>query len=760
MPLTCPLLPTADLTDLPPAVRAAVADLPAAARAAMADLPAAYAELETLIDQAGGKLAPALDPSRVADARTALAAARALLIRDRYRIGFLGPSQYGKSSTLNNVVGKELAKGGDGGPATSTVSRFLPCPPDKTPQLALEYMTATQFQQRRGALARCIGGPLLECPPFDPKEPAKGYDALAAENAKLIPLLETDIARATAEATRDETGKTDARGSDRTTLLLLLKAYQQYGRQYVLAGTEPHRELLTLNDSGNYSKQLKKYTNHRPIDGTASASELVWQLKVEFPTADASATIELIDLPGIGTMRQGDDLTTLAFMDQLDGALVFLNARQAQDGVVGKILTALQGERDERWPFARERESLRGRIWLVAAYTDGLNRNHYGLEGDDETFLDHMSRTLKQFGIKDEHLRMVGNLYHEELGAAKSPAEVAALHRIRLKLAVGADGKPEVPPKFAKHPVLRGAFEEVIADGGIARLRRVIATELAAEVLRLVCRHVARTLRDAAADLSRHIDAVRRAGTFGEREKLAAREWATEAKYLSGERAEGDPPDPRYRALQREVEGAFRGLKRRARDKFAKFSPVSLPCGLRIQHEEDAETLSGELRGAGADAVVTLFKWAQDAMAAFGANQPPIPVDGYDKPSDLLAARLGEDLKDLDGWCFGPIVSLADPVFFPSTRPGADSRPMDFPGYQTVVRLKTDALVHELAHRAGRRLCARLKDVCSRLTFLRKVQGGGKSAIAAEDLEAASKELDTVAARCAAALAALDVSTA
>jgi len=727
MPLTaadCPLLP---------------ADSP------LIDL---YNQVEAAVKQARDPaLSPALDPDRSAAAERGLAGARALLTRERYRIGFLGGSGMGKSATLNNVVRRKLASGGgEARAATSVVSRFFPSPPGTPPRLRLEYMTLTQFQQRRYALARCIGGAVKNCAPPDPAATA---DDMRAENVRLITELEGEIEAQQKETEGDEMARVDARAAaDRKTLLRLLKAFQKHGRELCAGGPVPNGRPVPLSDTEDLSVDLYEYTNHQ-TGGEPNDRDLIWQIMVWFPTENASHQIELIDLPGVGTERDGDDLTTLAFLDQLDGALMFRHAGKATPAEFARLITALNtGNQDKRWEFSEARESLRERIWMVVTHADQLNKTNYGQEGNNKgTFLDGIADQMATFGIPQTYVRFVANGYHNDLaGLGPNPSADAFVgcYKTTFRLAVGPDGSYELPPKLAAHPVLRDAFQEVLRDGGIERLRRVITSELADKVRRLLCRHAARNLANAAEDLRSHAYAMSELDGLTEEHFLAFNEWATRAKYLSGRRVGTDPANPAYRNVLRYTEAEFEPVRAGLRGLFAKAAQTALSPDPREQHQAISDQLDRKARLLVPDAIGKLFARVLVDLAEAGVGQPPVVVEENLSPPDLLRGWFDDDRARVGEWALGadgPLAELADPVLFPVAAGGGTAEVLDFQTeYKPLVYDKIDVVVHDLAHRAGGRVRLRLRTLCDRLGFLsrRKNKGAG---VPKEKLQALARAL-------------------
>src|SRR5262245_13994109 len=80
---------------------------------------------------------------------------RGQLTRPRYRVGFLGTSQAGKSTTFNNVLQEEIAQSGIGEATTSIITRFRRIE-GKGNKFSLHYLTQEQYQERRERLCKAL----------------------------------------------------------------------------------------------------------------------------------------------------------------------------------------------------------------------------------------------------------------------------------------------------------------------------------------------------------------------------------------------------------------------------------------------------------------------------------------------------------------------------------------------------------------------------------------------------------------------------
>src|SRR5262249_22809135 len=117
------------------------------------DTPAAKAaelveQFNVLVRQAGelaeGNFSYLLDRPDVHGIVEDAQRVRDQLTRPRYRVGFLGTSQAGKSTTFNNVLREEIAQGGIGDATTSTITRFRRIEGGAN-KFTLHYLTQDQY---------------------------------------------------------------------------------------------------------------------------------------------------------------------------------------------------------------------------------------------------------------------------------------------------------------------------------------------------------------------------------------------------------------------------------------------------------------------------------------------------------------------------------------------------------------------------------------------------------------------------------------
>ena len=200
--------------------------------------------------------------------------------RDRLRIGLIGPSQVGKSTTVANLLDVPEAEsptpiGGQNTSCTCAITRIRAVPgtggPDQNKagrKVTLEYMTAEEFRNRVESICR------IEDVELDP-------------SAEYKTLLEDCKKRLAAPAPKSP-----------ELLKLLERLIEAHGAHSSRLGSQPR--------SGEYDRR-SEYVKH---SNKVSEFALLRQVVIEYPTNAVDPKLELIDLPGLGTAGRVDDLLT------------------------------------------------------------------------------------------------------------------------------------------------------------------------------------------------------------------------------------------------------------------------------------------------------------------------------------------------------------------------------------------------------------------------------------------------------------------
>src|SRR6266568_1970209 len=197
-----------------------------------ADLVAQYNALAGQLAQlAGGKFAYLLNRPDLQGILDDAQRVREQLTRPRYRVGFLGTSQAGKSTTFNNVLQEEIAQGGIGDATTSTITRFRRVD-GGTNRFAIRFLTQDQYAERRDKLCKALH--ILNAG----AKPNAEILAFLSDPAKLATLQNGDEAN----RRRDRTGERSFLPDDVPYLRDFLRAYDIHGPRVVVK-TGPPREV-------------------------------------------------------------------------------------------------------------------------------------------------------------------------------------------------------------------------------------------------------------------------------------------------------------------------------------------------------------------------------------------------------------------------------------------------------------------------------------------------------------------------------------
>ncbi|NBW87386.1 MAG: hypothetical protein EBR23_11305, partial [Planctomycetia bacterium] len=124
-----------------------------------------FNDVDQILSEATAKLPRFADRDVVARVKEELSKLAVEMTRQRFSIGFIGPSQAGKSTTVGNLlsVSKDEcpAPQGSGGPTTSVPTRLVPCAephpqcqPGERHYIELQYMSTAQFRDRLKDLCR------------------------------------------------------------------------------------------------------------------------------------------------------------------------------------------------------------------------------------------------------------------------------------------------------------------------------------------------------------------------------------------------------------------------------------------------------------------------------------------------------------------------------------------------------------------------------------------------------------------------------
>jgi hypothetical protein len=385
----------------------------------------------------------------VAKIESDLSQIAAAMVRRRFTIGFIGPSQAGKSTTVGNLLAvskdESPAPQGTGGPTTSVPTRLIPCdyPSPHCPEgerhlIELQFMTQKEFCERVRDLCQIVK---LE------------YDD---NRGRLLKAAE-----------RHHEEYPHLMAADHRVLTTLLKAAEQFPE--VLQQT-------ALVESGVYSRR-RDYATHQD---KPSRYTLLSEVRIHFVTDAMSLDLEMIDLPGLGVDKESDETLTLRFLPQLDGAFMFQLASQVKGAEISKLARTMRQQ---------HRESLGGRVWMVITRCDDLNELQIDGPPDDASqpsMFDHLNETLTNQGLSEDAVIFVGNEYHKTLlSAREAGAEPESVRgRFPTVLRFDESGRPIVPERCQRYPGQVEAWKRFVVEAGMPHLRETMQRDVAESVRR------------------------------------------------------------------------------------------------------------------------------------------------------------------------------------------------------------------------------------------------------------------------------------
>lgn len=408
-----------------------------------------FNKVDEILSEAAAAAPMFVQREAVAKVQADLAKLAERMTRKRFSIGFIGPSQAGKSTTVGNLlsVSKDEcpAPQGTGGPTTSVPTRLIPCPepssrckPGERHAIRLRFMTKQEFRDRVADICRLIN--------ID---------------------FDDNLRRLADVVTAQHADQPHFKAADHRVLLGLLEAARQ--NPQVLQDTP-------LFEDGEYARR-RDYATHQD---KPSRYTLLREVQIEFMTDAMSPEIEMIDLPGLGVDKESDDRLTINFLPQLDGAFMFQLSNQVKSAEVSRLAE----------PMRRQHQTtLGGRVWMVVTRCDDLN--DLQLKGPPEdpsqpSMFCHLNETLKNQGLSRDAVIFVGNAYHVVLmearatGAPGVPAEVRGRFPNILKFT--PDDQPVIPERCAQYEGQVDPWRRFVLDAGLPHLRETMQTRVAESV--------------------------------------------------------------------------------------------------------------------------------------------------------------------------------------------------------------------------------------------------------------------------------------
>lgn len=400
--------------------------------------------VRNLLEEATSELPRFAQRAAVLEACDELAKLAHKLAKRRFFIGFIGPSQVGKSATVCNLLAVDEENAptpqGSGGPTTSVPTRTVPIPPAEgaANTVTLHYFSKAEFLER------------------------------VRDICDLVKIrFDEDLSQIREAATAKQVEDPHFKAADITVLLKLLEA------------GIAHPGILAQDgrvEQGIW-KDRRQYATHQ---SQTSQYTLLREVSMQFVTDAVSPEIEMIDLPGIDVDKGSDARLTLAFIRDLDGAFMFQSGHQVKSASVAELTEKMR---------ACHGRTVSERIWMVVTRCDALNelqtRGPRDLENQPTMFC-HLTELMDQQGIAGHNVHFIGNEYHRErlkLGLDETdPTPPSLLARYPAVLRFGADGRPLVPDRCGRNLGQVPPWEQFVINGGVPSLRETMQTRVAESV--------------------------------------------------------------------------------------------------------------------------------------------------------------------------------------------------------------------------------------------------------------------------------------
>jgi hypothetical protein len=600
---------------------------------------------------------------------------RARLKRLYYQVGFLGRNQIGKSTTFNNIFGvsKERAPSQEGhGEAKTSVITRLHAHEKGGDSLMLRYLDQDGYDFKRKAMCEAVG--------LDVK--------LSNEQVlEQLPRREQEIKRGE--------GK------------LSLAEDPRYLRKLVRSYLKCRDRIGGPDETGDW-KQRGSYLSHDPASEEPSRFMLLTDAVIDFETTKIDLALELIDLPGLGAHVSVDSILSNQFMEDLDGALVFVSFKARADVTTEHILARLR----HLWEGQFE-----GRVWLVFTNVDTLTGGY--LQGDDTAF-DSLDRFVARHAVPVSQVCLVSNSVYDQPRSSDGKANPVEAARI-IGVPVPAPDAPVerlIPPQVSKYPDLVPAFKEVMADGGIEHLRDLLRQRLVPHVRRKLHEWIARQISEKAKALGRVIEFASLSSTA---DRLPDVQKCLKAIY------------DRLKELQGRTALFDDFAERLGKDLTSFFHTNFFPENDYLDEQPlpyiterfsgHAQNLQFEL-----ERLLSIEGRVQQIYAKAGegfAALPRIPLAGYKSLAEAWTAFAQEDAAP-KAWKGGQYPRFENPDLFTGLRQ-AEADAFNGRSYRAMMDEKIRVSVHAVCFALRQRLRDRLKALQAALEEYTKIQPGTDS---------------------------------
>jgi hypothetical protein len=379
---------------------------------------------------------------------------RGKLTRKYYRVGFLGTTGAGKSTTFNNILkisGQDApAQSGGGEATTAAPSRLRRCQ-EGPPNLLLNFMTEDDYEKRKKDLATHMG--------------------LGGLNEDEILQNCVDLRR---QHSNGEIVQANASMANIIALESLVRSKNKYPN-LVKTGKKRFKRPADYKDRSNYLNHAdhQEEGNQKP---DIAENRLLWEVEINLPNEVLPETLEMLDLPGLGASKHNDTCVTRDIIqnkdeDGLDGALIFIRSDCLSDASVTTALTDLQSAWGKRF---------RGRVWAVSTKFDSLTTDHY--EKPNKNFFSGVQKLCKEYDIPEDCIFIISNTIYRALQEASINEELSDNRRIEIATNRTQTGfkldSPTYQAIFNSYPKFTDCIKQFYLNGGIDYLRSAVVDRL------------------------------------------------------------------------------------------------------------------------------------------------------------------------------------------------------------------------------------------------------------------------------------------
>lgn len=605
---------------------------------------------------------------------------RGQLTRPRYRVGFLGTSQAGKSTTFNNVLQESIAQSGIGDATTSLITRTHRIPSGGN-TLTLRYLTLEQYQDRRDRLCKALF--ILNAA----TKPNAEILAYLADPQKVVAAPAGDLDSAASRQAR-RAGEHAILPDDIPYLRDFLRAFDSHGQRVVREGN-PHEITAPYERRGHYVNHSTDPT------GVPSENYLLREADIGCANENIPAELEAIDCPGLGSKRSVDTVMTREFLGYLDGAFIFVLASQLRSKDVVDILETL------KVTFGR----LEGRVWVVVNKFDTLTHEPLFGDANGNTVFDLIRQFLDDYGIPASQVVFTSN---KVFALPKDANGRVPIDRAADRLGVPA--ADPIPPKCRADSGLAEAFGQLIADGGIAHLRQLIRRTVADAVAAQIGGGARRELDSLADELTRKIETENRRVSGGRQQRdhaITCHDTVLELLLEVGTHNElfrplADHIQQKLLARLTPSEQRERVIQNLTVDELAR------------QFELHADTLTREVDDLiNADVIDRLYGEIADKLDGL----PQIPIDGAGSVRDAWQAYRKQD-RDPYSWRTESFPTFRSPELFAGLIATDVFSAFDGDAYLDLMREKIRVATHQVMHSVRVQLRRRLRALEQELALL------------------------------------------